>query len=80
MVVVERRGGAIDKACGEGLMPHTLRQLECLGVEPKGKDFFGITYVDDQRRVGAEFRSGVGRGYVGSVCTQHFWMRCRRQG
>lgn len=24
VVVVERRSGPIDKACGEGLMPHTL--------------------------------------------------------
>jgi flavin-dependent dehydrogenase len=62
VVVVERRGGAIDKACGEGLMPHTLRQLERLGVEPRGREFFGITYVDGERRVSAEFRSGVGRG------------------
>src|SRR3984893_17103772 len=61
-VVVERRGGAIDKACGEGLMPHTLRQLERLGVDPEGREFFGITYVDGERQVSAEFRSGAGRG------------------
>ncbi len=34
VVVVERRSGPIDKACGEGLMPHTLRHLERLGVHP----------------------------------------------
>ncbi|MGV0602013.1 FAD-dependent oxidoreductase, partial [Mycolicibacterium pulveris] len=34
VVVVERRRGPIDKACGEGLMPHTLRQLERLGIDP----------------------------------------------
>ena len=62
VVVVERRGGAIDKACGEGLMPHTLRQLERLGVDPQGREFFGITYVDGERQVSAEFRSGAGRG------------------
>ncbi|HME50127.1 NAD(P)/FAD-dependent oxidoreductase, partial [Mycobacterium sp.] len=27
VVVVERRRGPVDKACGEGLMPHTVRQL-----------------------------------------------------
>lgn len=62
VVVVERRSGAIDKACGEGLMPHTVRQLERLGVQPQGRAFSGITYVDGERRVSAEFRSGAGRG------------------
>jgi len=62
VVVVERRGGSIDKACGEGLMPHTLRQLERLGVEPQGREFFGISYLDGERKVSAEFRSGAGRG------------------
>jgi flavin-dependent dehydrogenase len=32
VVVVERRSAAMDKACGEGLMTHTVRQLERLGV------------------------------------------------
>ncbi len=62
VVVVERRSGAIDKACGEGLMPHTVRQLERLGVQPQGREFSGITYVDGDRRASAEFRSGAGRG------------------
>ena len=62
VVVVERRDGAIDKACGEGLMPHTLRQLKRLGIDPRGREFFGITYVDGERRARAEFRSGPGRG------------------
>ncbi|HET9877186.1 MAG TPA: FAD-dependent monooxygenase, partial [Mycobacterium sp.] len=30
-VVIERRPGPIDKACGEGLMPHAVRHLERLG-------------------------------------------------
>jgi flavin-dependent dehydrogenase len=62
VVVVERRRGPIDKACGEGLMPHTVRHLERLGVSPRGRPFRGITYLDSQRRVNAEFRSGTGRG------------------
>jgi len=52
--VVERRSGPIDKACGEGLMPHTLRQLESLGVQAKGKTFRGISYTDGSRQVDAE--------------------------
>ena len=62
VVVVERRRGAIDKACGEGLMPHTVRQLERLGVQPQGRPFRGIRYLDGERQVDAEFRSGAGRG------------------
>ena len=62
VVVVERRSGPIDKACGEGLMPHTLRQLERLGVSPQGRKFVGIRYLDGRRQVSASFRSGAGRG------------------
>jgi flavin-dependent dehydrogenase len=62
VVVVERRRGAIDKACGEGLMPHAVQLLDRLGVAVQGKPFRGITYVDGDRRVNAPFRSGTGRG------------------
>jgi flavin-dependent dehydrogenase len=61
-VVVERRPGPIDKACGEGLMPHTVTHLEKLGVHPRGKPFRGITYLDAKHSVRAEFRSGQGIG------------------
>jgi len=61
-VVVERRPGPIDKACGEGLMPHTVKQLRKLGVSPDGKSFRGITYLDATRSVRADFRSGQGMG------------------
>ncbi len=62
VVVLDRRRGPIDKACGEGLMPHTLRHLETLGVRPHGKEFAGITYIDGQRSARAEFRTGSGMG------------------
>ena len=62
VVVAERRHGAIDKACGEGLMPHTLRHLHRLGVHPHGKPIRGITYQDGQRQVDAPFKKGTGRG------------------
>jgi flavin-dependent dehydrogenase len=61
-VVVERRPGPIDKACGEGLMPHTVKQLKKLGVSPNGKAFRGITYLDSAHSVRADFRSGQGMG------------------
>ena len=62
IVVVEKRCGPIDKACGEGLMPHSVGQLNRLGVDPPGKQFHGISYIDGPRCVTAPFRSGAGRG------------------
>ncbi len=62
VVVVERRRGVVDKACGEGLMPHAVRQLRRLGVDAQGKPFGGITYSDGQRCVTGRFRSGTGLG------------------
>ena len=62
VVVIERRSGSIDKACGEGLMPHTVRQLERLGVRAQGKPVRGIRYLDGDRNVTAPFRSGAGCG------------------
>ncbi len=60
--VIDRRRGPIDKACGEGLMPYTVRHLAALGVTPVGREFSGITYLDATRRVQARFRSGTGCG------------------
>jgi flavin-dependent dehydrogenase len=64
VVVVERRKGPIDKACGEGLMPHTVRHLEHLGIRPPGKPFRGISYLAGDRHVEAQFRSGTGCGVL----------------
>jgi flavin-dependent dehydrogenase len=61
-VVVERRRGTLDKACGEGMLPHTLDHLARLGVDAPGRPLRGITYLDDTHRVDAPFRTGVGRG------------------
>ncbi|HUO38558.1 MAG TPA: FAD-dependent oxidoreductase, partial [Mycobacterium sp.] len=54
VVVVERRRGAVDKACGEGLMPHTVRHLDRLGVRPQGRPLHGISYLDRDRLVNAQ--------------------------
>jgi flavin-dependent dehydrogenase len=62
VVVVERRHGPVDKACGEGLMPHAVALLRGLGVDAPGKPFHGITYLDGQRCVTGRFRNGAGRG------------------
>ena len=61
-VVVEPREGAIDKACGEGLMPGALPELARLGVDPDGMPFAGIAYSDGRRRVEHRFDGGPGRG------------------
>ena len=62
VVAVERRRGPVDKACGEGLMPHALRHLRRLGADPRGMPFQGITYLDGRRCVTGRFRSGPGLG------------------
>lgn len=62
VVVVERRRGALDKACGEGMMPHTLAHLARLGVTPEGRELRGISYLGGGRRVDATFRGATGRG------------------
>lgn len=61
-VIVERRPGTLDKACGEGLMPHSLAQLDRLGVAAPGRTLRGISYHAGATRVEAQFRGGMGRG------------------
>lgn len=62
VVVIEHRRGPIDKACGEGLMPHSLAHLDRLGVELDGRAFYGIRYLDGRRTAEARFAGGPGRG------------------
>lgn len=58
----EPRDGAIDKACGEGLMPGALSLLNDLGVDPAGHRLLGIQYTDGAHQARALFRGGPGRG------------------
>jgi flavin-dependent dehydrogenase len=62
VVLVERRQGAVDKACGEGLMPGGLAELAALGVDPVGRPLTGIRYTDGRRDVAVPFGHGPGRG------------------
>jgi len=62
VVVLEPRQGAVDKACGEGLMPGGVRALATLGVNPVGWDLVGIRYVCGVRQAEADFSTGRGRG------------------
>lgn len=60
--VLEPRTGAIDKACGEGIMPAGLALLADLGVDPPGQAIRGVRYLADGRSVEAAFSRGAGRG------------------
>lgn len=62
VVVIEPRNSAIDKACGEGLMPGAVPALARLGVDPPGHPLRGVSYRDARRRVDHFFSGGEGRG------------------
>ena len=64
-VVIERRRGPVDKACGEGLMPPGAAWLGRMGVElprDRARSFRGICYVDGDVRAEADFVDGPGLG------------------
>lgn len=60
--IVEPRGGVIDKACGEGLMPGAVPLLQRLGVDPPGMPLNGVSYRDRTRVADHRFTTGPGRG------------------
>lgn len=62
VVVIEPRADAVDKACGEGLMPGALPLLARLGVDPVGMPLLGVSYLRGSRRADHLFRTGPGRG------------------
>ncbi len=62
VLVLEPREGAVDKACGEGLMPGAVADLQALGVTLDGHPFRGIRYLDRRRSVTADFSAGPGLG------------------
>lgn len=80
VVVLEPRVGAIDKACGEGLMPGTLTALARLGVDPAGQPLTGITYRDERRHADHPFRTGDGRGVRRTVLHAALLDRCTAVG
>ncbi len=62
VALIEQRGGTIDKACGEGLMPGALAILSRLGVDPAGMPIRGITYAQGSRSITHRFPGAPGRG------------------
>ncbi len=58
VALLEPRRGVLDKACGEGLMPGALGELERLGVSVAiSQSFVGIRYVEPGRSVAARLRA-----------------------
>ena len=65
VLLVDALEPPIDKACGEGIMPDSRRELTRLGVEldPRhGAALRGIRFCDDRSIVSADFPSGQGIG------------------
>jgi flavin-dependent dehydrogenase len=62
VTVIEPRTGAIDKACGEGLMPGAVSELARLGVNPRGYPLRGVDYRDGRRSAQHRFAAGDALG------------------
>ena len=64
-IVIERRRGEVDKACGEGLMPPGVAWLRRMGVDVGAcgaRPFRGVRYVDGGVVAEADFVEGPGLG------------------
>ena len=84
VVVLERRAGPPDKACGEGLMPGGVRALEALGatLPPGGSaPFGGIRYVqEDGSTLEGRFQGAPGLGIRRTVLAASLADRARAAG
>jgi flavin-dependent dehydrogenase len=60
--IIEPRTGAIDKACGEGLMPGALRALQSWGIDPPGRPLLGVRYQSGKKWIEHHFPGEPGRG------------------
>ena len=80
VIVAEPRGGPIDKACGEGLMPGALPLLARLGVDPAGMPLRGVSYNTPTRRADHLFGTGAGRGVRRVVLHDALAARARELG
>jgi flavin-dependent dehydrogenase len=73
----------IDKSCGEGLMPDTITALGALGIElPEnaGYPLKGITFIDNDRTVTADFSSNIARGLRRTVLHELLTRRAKDVG
>ena len=85
-LVLERAEAPVDKACGEGLMPRGLRELDSLGAlalldRAQTAPFVGIRYVqEDGTSVEARFRGGDGLGVRRLALAEALWARASAIG
>lgn len=75
VVVIDPRIGAVDKACGEGLMPQAIDHLQQIEVDPPGKDFIGIRYISGTKTATAKFSGKPGRGVRRTTLSDHLRQR-----
>lgn len=65
VLVVEASAPPIDKACGEGLLPDSVRALAALGISLRPSDGFpfrGIRFIDAEASAEAYFPAGPATG------------------
>lgn len=80
VLVVDRRTGTLDKACGEGLLPGALRAVQALGADPPGHPLAGISYRAPGRSADHRFATGPGRGVRRTVLHEALWKRATDVG
>lgn len=73
----------IDKACGEGLMPDSVTALRNLGVQPPAarvRRFTGISFLENETEVAADFPGDSGLGVRRTVLHQEMVSRAESCG
>ncbi len=82
-LVVDRANPAIDKPCGEGVMPDGVLRLAELGVEVPAAErafFHGIRYIDGSQSAEARFQEGAGFGVRRPVLHRALHRRAEEAG
>jgi len=83
VIVVDGMRPPIDKACGEGLMPDTVDALRRLGVDipaEGARPFTGVSFIDGEKRVEADFAERAGLGVRRTVLHQAMVARAEQCG
>lgn len=82
VVVFEKRTGALDKACGEGIMPHGVRWLRRQGVDldGAGRLFHGIRYVEGERTLDGRFFGASGLAMRRLILSERLSRRAEELG
>ncbi|HEU4431037.1 MAG TPA: NAD(P)/FAD-dependent oxidoreductase [Myxococcota bacterium] len=82
-LVIERRSGPLDKACGEGIMPPGVRALAALGVDVaalRAAPFAGVRFVEGARAFEGRFATGTGLGVRRTALSEALLGAARRAG